>query len=130
MGERGEGRDKATELPRVAQQGLDDGDGDRDDGPAGARSPREDTGAFARVFANESRASREPDVPFPASPGGIAALVADRTRAFDHFRALNDRHAAVEENKVVLKNKFDDAKALGECVTRPGSPPAFGAFPR
>lgn len=132
-GESGEkGAIKATELLRESRsRGLDDGDGDRDDGPAGGRdrakapvssrglrAPAAENDAFARVFANEPRASREPDVPFPASPGGIAALVADRTRAFDHFRALNDRHAAVEENKVVLKNKFDDAKALGECVTR------------
>jgi kinesin family protein 6/9 len=127
-GESGEkGARKATEMLRESRsRGLDDGDGD--DGPAGSkapvlsagslRAPAAENDAFAQIFAYEPVSKREPDVPFPASPGGIAALVGDRTRAFHHFRALNDRHAAVEENKVVLKNKYDDAKALGECVTR------------
>ena len=131
-GESGEkGARKATEMLRESRsRGLDEGDGD--DGPAGGRDlakapvlSRAAPGAHRRKrrlraglcerAAGVARARR----PVPRLPRrDRRARRRQDPRAFDHFRALNDRHAAVEENKVVLKNKFDDAKALGECVTR------------
>lgn len=120
------GAKKATEIPCESRsRGLGDGRenaGEEDD---------EKSGFTAVDFFNRSAEDdrcvevsapkpppRVPDVPFPTSPGQIAALVADRTRAFEHFKANDDRRAAVEENKVVLKNKFEDAKTLGEGVHR------------
>jgi kinesin family protein 6/9 len=120
------GAKKATEIPCESRsRGLGDGRenaGEEDDEKSGFtavdffnRSAEDDR--FVEASAPKPP-PRVPDVPFPTSPGQIAALVADRTRAFEHFKANDDRRAAVEENKVVLKNKFEDAKTLGEGVHR------------
>jgi len=52
----------------------------------------------------------------PETPTDIIALLADRNKAFEHFRRSYRRNEAIEENKAVLKEKYGRAKALGERV--------------
>jgi kinesin family protein 6/9 len=45
-----------------------------------------------------------------------AHLLLARNGAFEQFRRSYRRNAAIEENKVQLRTKYDEAKALGETV--------------
>ena len=46
-----------------------------------------------------------------------ANLLADRNKAFEIFRKSYRKSEAIEDNKLVLKDKFQEAKALGQIVT-------------
>ena len=73
---------------------------------------RADNGVGPRSDAVSS--SSAPDVPEP--PMDMMALLADRNKAFEHFRRSYRRNEAIEENKALLKEKYGRAKALGERV--------------
>lgn len=53
-----------------------------------------------------------------ADPGCLlsAELLADRNKAFEHFRKSYRQNEVIEENKALLKQKYDAAKALGQQV--------------
>lgn len=42
--------------------------------------------------------------------------LSDRDRAFQIFRQLYPKHDAIEDNKILLKQKYDEAKAMAEKV--------------
>jgi len=44
------------------------------------------------------------------------SLLSDRNKAFDVFRQSYSHNAAIEENKQLLKSKYDEAKGLGAAV--------------
>ena len=50
------------------------------------------------------------------TPTDIMSLLADRNKAFEHFRRSYRRNEAIEENKALLKEKYGRAKGLGERV--------------
>lgn len=45
-----------------------------------------------------------------------AQILADRDRSFDLFRTVYPKHQTIEDNKALLKSKYDEAKAVAEQV--------------
>jgi kinesin family protein 6/9 len=60
--------------------------------------------------------ARPSPFPPPPSPPPTAQVLSDRDKAFEIFRQLFPKHDAVEDNKALLKHKYDAAKAEAERV--------------
>lgn len=52
----------------------------------------------------------------PQTP--VMDLLADRNKAFEMFRKSYRKNEAIEDNKALLKTKYNEAKALGETVNQ------------
>jgi|AntAceMinimDraft_1070359.scaffolds.fasta_scaffold13612_3 kinesin family protein 6/9 len=94
-----------TSDPRATLEALQTQRGeDSVQGPGGGPGPTSSSSTDTSAAA-----AAEP-------PPDIMALLADRNKAFEHFRRSYRRNEAIEENKALLKEKYGRAKALGERV--------------
>ncbi len=93
-------------------------------GPAAAAGAPAGAAAGAAVEAHAAAAPAPRAALAPAGVqlenGGFATteVLADRDRAFELFKSGYARAAGIEDNKVLLKQKYDEAKAAAELVNR------------
>ena len=92
---------------------------------AGTRQLTQQTSRSPRISVGQKE-----NEPAQASGGGGAAaaeedasdvlintnLLADRNKAFELFRKSYRKNEVIEENKAILKEKYTEAKALGQKV--------------
>jgi hypothetical protein len=94
-------------------------------GEGGTKGAQRATAAFPLVNTSDPRSTLEalqtqrgeegagagagPSSAAEETPADIMALLADRNKAFEHFRRSYRRNEAIEENKALLKEKYGGA---------------------
>lgn len=76
---------------------------------AAAEAPSPSTSASPSLARGAAETAGEPEML-------SANLLADRNKAFEHFRKSYRKNEVIEENKALLKQKYGEAKALGAAV--------------